>query len=76
MKCPTLDFSAGHDLTVRETAPYIGLCEDSVEPAWDSLPPSLSVPRTLVLSLKINVFFFFKKNLSQENNYALKIFVC
>ena len=38
----TLDFSLGHDLTVRELEPHIGLCTDSVEPAWDSLSPSLS----------------------------------
>ena len=38
----TLDFSSGHDLTVRGFEPHIGFCADSVEPAWDSLP--LSAP--------------------------------
>ena len=38
----TLDFGSGHDLTVHEFEPCIGLCSDSEEPAWDSLSPSLS----------------------------------
>ena len=40
----TLDFSSDHDLMVREFEPCIGLCVDIVEPAWDSLTPSLSAP--------------------------------
>ena len=40
---PTLDFSSGCDLTVREVELRVGLCVDSSEPAWwDS--PSLSAP--------------------------------
>ena len=30
----TLDFGSDHDLT------YVGLCADSLEPAWESLSPS------------------------------------
>ena len=41
---PTPDFSSGHDLTVCGIEPHIGLYTDSVEPAWDSLSPSLSAP--------------------------------
>ena len=37
----TPDLGSGHDLTVRGTDPHVGLGTDSVEPAWDSLPPSL-----------------------------------
>ena len=40
---PTLDFSSGHDLTVHETKPHIGLDTDSTELTWDSLSPSLSL---------------------------------
>ena len=43
-KRPTLGFVSGHDLTVRGFEPRVGLCADSVEPAWDSLSPSLSAP--------------------------------
>ena len=43
VKCPTLGFSSGHDLSVHGLEPCIGLCADSVETAWDSLSPSLSV---------------------------------
>ena len=37
----TLDLSSGHDLTVCEFEPRVGLCADSVEPAWDSVSSSL-----------------------------------
>ena len=50
VKHPALDFGSGHDLTVCEFEPHVGLCADSVEPAWDSLSPSLSA-LLLVLSL-------------------------
>ena len=43
-KHPTLDFDSGHDLTVRGIEPHIGLWADSVEPAWDYLSPSVSLP--------------------------------
>ena len=48
--------SSGHDLTVCELKPHMGLRADGSEPAWDSLSPSLSVPppAPLALSLKIN----------------------
>ena len=56
---PTLDFSSGHDLTVLEIEPHVRLFADRVEPVWDSLSPSFSVPPPLTLSLsKINI----KKN--------------
>ena len=50
----TLDLGSGHELTVRELAPRVGLCADSAEPAWDSLLPLLSAPPPLPFSLKIN----------------------
>ena len=43
VKCPTLGFGSGHGPVVRGFEPHIGLCVDSVEPAWDSLSPSLSL---------------------------------
>ena len=56
VKRPTVDFGSGHDLTVCEFKPHIGLCADSMKPAWDSLSPSLSALPLLILylSLKIN----------------------
>ena len=54
VKHPNLDFGSGHDLTVCEIDPCIGLCVESVEPVWDSL--SLSPTHILCLSLKINIF--------------------
>ena len=48
VECPILDFGSGRDLTVGEIWPHVGLCADSVEPAWDSLAPSLSAPPPLV----------------------------
>ena len=53
VKHPTLDFSSGHDLSVCEIKPHVGLCADLTEPAWDSLSPSLSAPFLLSLSLPL-----------------------
>ena len=42
VKHPTLDFSSGHDLLVREFKPHhIRLSAVSIEPASDPLSPSL-----------------------------------
>ena len=58
VKHPTLEFGSGHDLTAHEIEPHIELCTDSMNPAWDSLSPSLSASPQLMhlysLSLKIN----------------------
>ena len=37
VKCLTLGFSSGHDLSVHGFKPRIGLSADSAEPAWDSV---------------------------------------
>ena len=50
IKYPTLDFGSGHDPTVPEIEPHVGLCVNSVEPAWDLLSPSFSTPPWLSLS--------------------------
>ena len=58
-KCPTLDFSSGHDLKVRGFEDRVRLY---AEPAWDSLClPLLSAPPQLMLflSLKINTLKIF-----------------
>ena len=44
LKRPTLDFGSGHDLVVHEVKSCVGLCTESIEPAWDCLPPPLSAP--------------------------------
>ena len=49
VKCLTLNFGSGHDLTGHEFKPCVGLCADSEKPAWDSL--SLSAPPQLVHAL-------------------------
>ena len=46
-----LAFGSGRDLVVREFETRAGLCADSIEPAWDSLSPSVSAPPRLMLSL-------------------------
>ena len=43
----TLGSGSGRDLLVHETEPRLRLCTDSVEPAWESLSPSLSAPPPL-----------------------------
>ena len=61
VKCLTLDLRSGHDLTVCEIEPHMGLCADVTEPAWESLslspPPPLALVLSLPFSLKINNFF-------------------
>ena len=59
----TLDFGSGHDLTVHEFEPCVGLCTDSMEPAWGSLSPSLSDTPLLTISLS-----FKNKHLSNNTN--------
>ena len=46
----TLGFSSGHDCTVPGIDTRIELCAAGVEPAWDSLFPSLSAPPPFMLS--------------------------
>ena len=50
VECLTLDFGSGCDLMVRGFEPCTVLCTDSVEPAWDSLSPSFSLPFSRSLS--------------------------
>ena len=44
LKHLTLDFGSSHDVIVCEFESHVGLCADSVEPAWDSLSFPLSLP--------------------------------
>ena len=53
--CPTHGFRSGHDLTVHDFEPYVRLCADRTEPAWDSLSPSLSAPTPLMLSVSLKI---------------------
>ena len=62
------NFGSGHDLTVCEFEPRVGLVltAQSLEPVSDSVPPSLSAPPPLVLQFlslsKIDIKnFFFQK---------------
>ena len=56
----TLDCSSGHDLTVHGFQSHLRLSAGGMEPAWDSLSPSLSLSAPpllrymLFLGLKIN----------------------
>ena len=54
VKCPTLDFGSGHDLTLHEIEPWVWLCTNSTEPAWVFLSLSFCPYPTCSLSLKIN----------------------
>ena len=50
------DFSSGHDFTVREFKPLVGsvLTAQSLEPAVDSVSPSLSSHPLLTLCLSLS----------------------
>ena len=52
---PTLDFSSGHDLMLREFEPGVGLHADRAELAWDSLSPSPVAPPLIILSLSLKI---------------------
>ena len=62
----SLDLGSGHDVTVDEFKPHIGLCIGGAESAWDSLPlPRLCVHAcSLSLSPKINKLKEKKESLS------------
>ena len=66
VKCPTLDFGSGHDLTVGEIKPCIRLCGDSAEPAC-SFSPSLSVSHLHVLSFSLSLKISKLKNIFKKN---------
>ena len=59
----TLDLGSGHDLTVGEIEPCIGLCTNSMEPAWSSLSPSVSALPLLSPSLSVSQNKYFKKKM-------------
>ena len=52
---PTLGFGLGHDLTVHEIEPPVGLRADSTELAWDPLSPSLCTSTVQVCSLSLSL---------------------
>ena len=54
VKRPTLAFGSGHDLTVCEFEHRVGLCAESMDPAWDSLSLSLSLPSSSALSFSLS----------------------
>ena len=54
VKCQTLGLGAGHDLMVYEIEPYVQLCTDSMEAAWNSQSHSLSAPSPLAHALSLS----------------------
>ena len=54
VKCLAFGLGSGHDLAVGEFEPRTRLCADGVEPAWDSLSPSLPAPPPLALSVSLS----------------------
>ena len=56
------DLSSGHDFMVCRFKPCVGFSVVSLEPALDSVAPSLSAPPLLLLSLKSGQTFEKKKN--------------
>ena len=57
VKLPTLGFDSSRDPTVCKFELLIGLCADSVEPAWASLSPYLSLrfPCSCCLPLSLSL---------------------
>ena len=70
VKCLTLDFDSGHDLTADETESRIRLCADRAGPAWIlCLPLCPSSAHMLFLSKYINKHL---KNKRRASNLALE----
>ena len=59
LKHLTLGFGSGQKLMVCGFEPHVGLCADSVEPAWNALspsaPPQLVLKLMLMLSLSLKI---------------------
>ena len=55
VKCLTLDFSSGHDITVHGFEPCPGLYADGTEPTWDPLSLSLCPSPAYALSLSLSL---------------------
>ena len=60
----TLDFRSGHDLTVCEIEPLIGLCTDNKKPAWDFLSLTLPLPGSHALFHPISPLFVLYSSMS------------
>ena len=65
----TLDFSSGQELVVYEFKPQIGLPDNGVEPAWDSLSPCL-YPSPALFSLSLSL----SQNNKHETNKKIPCF--
>ena len=62
VKHPTLDLGSGHDLTVCEFEPHVGLCADNTEPVSDFVSPSLCLSLSLsLLSPSLSKYINLKK---------------
>ena len=66
---PPFDFGSGHDLTVHEFQPHLGLCVDCGACLEFSLS-SLSAPPLLSLSLSFFLSFFLSLSLSLSLSLA------
>ena len=71
VKCPNLDLGSGHDLTVCEVEPHIGLCANT-EPAWDSVSLSLPLSAPPLLMVRMRTLSLSLKNKHLKNKYIFK----
>ena len=67
VECLTVDFDSGHHLTVCRIEPSVGLCADSVEPAWDSCLPAPQINK-----LKKKKKYKFHQGKEYQSCYVLK----
>ena len=72
---PTLDFDSVHNLMVREIEPCVELWADSVEPAWDSLSPSLTAPPLLALFLSVSKINKHEKNYFPSLSHHFSLYI-
>ena len=73
VKHQTVDFGSGHDLMVHEIKPYVGLCPNSMEPAWDSLSLFLSLSLSPTPSLTRECALLHMLFLSLSLSFSLSV---
>ena len=72
VKCLTLAFGSGNDLTFCGFKPHIRLCADSQEPAQDSRSPSPCPSPSFILSLSLSLSKGIKKHEKKERKNIRK----
>ena len=70
VKCPTLDFGSGHDLTILESSPRLGFAL-TARSLLGILSLPLSAPPLLVLFLSLSLSLSLSKYINLKKKYEV-----